>query len=101
MRAILSYAPGAECYVLGAKCFECLVLRAGSTQHPAPSTQHPFLSLPLFVLLIRTDHPYDALAAHDLALVANPFHRRSNFHRILKSWDPQILTASNLLDDPP
>src|SRR5262245_32953539 len=38
------------------------------------------LSLPLFVLLIRTNHPHDAAAPHDLAFVANPFHRCSNLH---------------------
>ena len=31
------------------------------------------LPLPLFVLLIRTDHPHDAAAPDDLALVTNPF----------------------------
>jgi hypothetical protein len=32
------------------------------------------LSLPLFVFLVAADHAHDALAAHDLALVANPSH---------------------------
>jgi hypothetical protein len=31
------------------------------------------LTLTLFVLLIRADHPHHAAAADDLALVANPF----------------------------
>src|SRR5258708_25273515 len=38
------------------------------------------LSLPLLVLLIRTNHAHHALAAHDFTFVANPFHRRPNFH---------------------
>ena len=46
------------------------------------------------MLLIRTDHSYDATAAHDLAFVANPFHRRSNFHDAL----PSLL---QLLNNPP
>jgi len=36
--------------------------------------------LPLFVLLIRADHPHHAAAPDDLALVANPLDRRSDFH---------------------
>src|SRR5262245_37300002 len=38
------------------------------------------LSLPLLVLLIGTNDADDAAAPHDLALVANPFHRCSNLH---------------------
>src|SRR4029077_10747300 len=38
-----------------------------------------YLSLPLLVLLIRADHAHDALPAHDLALVTNPFYRRPDF----------------------
>src|SRR5262245_5890680 len=38
------------------------------------------LPLPPLVLLIRTNDPHDAAAPHDLAFVANPFHRRSNLH---------------------
>src|SRR5437762_10373871 len=32
------------------------------------------------MLLIRADHAHDASTAHDLALVANPFDRRSDLH---------------------
>jgi hypothetical protein len=38
------------------------------------------LPLPLLVFLVRADHPHHATAADDLALVANPFDRRSDFH---------------------
>jgi len=39
--------------------------------------------LSLLVFLIRADHPHHAAAPDDLALVANPFHRRSHFHDYL------------------
>ena len=38
------------------------------------------LSLTLFVLLIRADHPHHAAAADDLALVTDSLHRRSDLH---------------------
>src|SRR5690349_4170411 len=38
------------------------------------------LPLPLLVLRVRADHAHHAAAPHNLALVANPFDRCSDFH---------------------
>ena len=51
-----------------------------------------FLALPLFVLLVRADHADDAAAAYDLALVTDPFDRRSNFHATLSILRLRALT---------
>src|SRR5437016_1834734 len=48
------------------------------------------------MLLIRTDHPHDALAPDDLALVTNPFHRRSNLHQIFLTIRPRPLSAPDI-----
>jgi hypothetical protein len=46
--------------------------------------------LPLFVLLIRTDHPHHAAAADDLAFVTNPSDRCPDLHELphrdLRIW---------------
>src|SRR5215212_7482025 len=51
---------------------------------PAPSWKPEAgsrdLSLSLLVLLVRADHPHDAPAPDDLALVTNLFHRRTDLH---------------------
>src|SRR5437016_869456 len=44
------------------------------------------------MLLIRADHPHHAAAADDLALVTNPFDRRSYFH---KTFSRQLLQFFN------
>jgi len=38
------------------------------------------LSLTLLVFRVLADHPHDALATDDLALRADPLHRRTYFH---------------------
>src|SRR5579862_6921285 len=54
-----------------------------------PAIRAIALSLPLLVLLIGTDHPHHAVAADDLALVTNPFDRRSYLHRyFLSTFNP-------------
>src|SRR5205814_6988791 len=40
----------------------------------------PLLALALLVALVFTDHPYDAEASDDLALIAARLYRCSNFH---------------------
>ena len=45
-----------------------------------PEIRAIVLSLPLLVLLVRADHPDHPTAADDLALVADLFDRRSDFH---------------------
>src|SRR5262245_32922341 len=50
-----------------------------------PAIRAIVLSLPLLVLLVGADHPYDAFTADDLALDADLFHRRSDFHLFLRS----------------
>src|SRR5581483_6513179 len=47
-----------------------------------PAIRAIVLSLPLLVFLVRADHAHHAAATHDLALVANPFDRRSYFHSL-------------------
>src|SRR5262245_1082668 len=49
---------------------------------PLPAA-HCSLPLSLFVFLIRTNDPHDAAAPNDLAFVANPLYRCSDFHNIL------------------
>src|SRR5262245_25222720 len=58
-----------------------------------PAIRAIALPLPLFVFLVRTNDAHDAATPHDLALVANPPHRRSNLH-----WAP---THSRLADITP
>jgi len=40
----------------------------------------PFLTLALLVARVRAQDAHDALAAHHLAVLANLFYRRSDFH---------------------
>src|SRR5580765_6129832 len=67
------------------------------TGKSTPAIRAIVLSLSLLVFLVRTDHADHALAPHDLAFVANPLHRRSHFHQILKSSTRRF---SNLAHDP-
>src|SRR2546426_5835627 len=69
-----------------------LVRRAGSRRTTIDQRPTTPLSLPLFMFRIRADHPHHAAAADDLALVANPFDRRSHLH------SP---SNSQLLQNPP
>src|SRR5206468_12771534 len=68
----------------------------GSREVDACNTCHKSSALPLLVLRIRADHAHDTTPAHDLALVANLFHRCSYFHT--SDPDPKALY---LLHDPP
>src|SRR3954470_22704033 len=47
------------------------------------SQQRSASALPLLVLLVRADHAHHAAAADHLALVTNPFDRRSHLHDTL------------------
>ncbi len=40
------------------------------------------MSLPLLLLVlrVRADHPHDAFAADDLAVLTDPLHAATNFH---------------------
>src|SRR3989304_2179740 len=49
----------------------------------------PFLSLALLVLRVDANHPNDAAPVNHLALVANLFDRRTNFHCLLRLCRPK------------
>jgi hypothetical protein len=45
---------------------------------------------------VRADHPHDAFAANNLAILTNPLHAGSDFHGFLESKTPhKSLAAMN------
>jgi hypothetical protein len=64
----------------------------------APATSNQQLatlsSLPLLVLGVRADHPHDALAADDLAILTDPLDAGSNLHDRLDGLPPRNSLAA-------
>src|SRR5262245_903553 len=58
-------------------------LLEGGRSTPAIRATESSSALALFVLRVVAHDPHHALALHDLALVANLFHRRPDLHRFL------------------
>src|SRR6478735_1942120 len=63
-----------------------------SYQRSALSASRRRSALPLLVLLVRADHAHHTAAADHLALVTNPFDRRSHLHDTLSRPQPSFST---------
>src|SRR5262245_45836677 len=75
-------------------------LSAGRSTPAMRATSPPSLLLTLLVPRIAlADHADDALATHDLAVLADLLDRRPNFHRTRLRRNPGVLLVP--VDDPP